>query len=77
MYVCIHVTVYAIYHVSVPSNPKILSLRISLAKSPGDKTWLSDTLELYSDNLAAESYVTGQGFKNLGSFQCNAVKCWV
>ena len=42
MYVCIHVTVYAIYHVSVPSNPKILSLRISLAKSPGDKTWLSD-----------------------------------
>lgn len=79
MYVCIHVTVYAIYHVSVPSNPKILSLRISLAKSPGDKTWLSDILELYwvSDSLATESYVTGQGFKNLGCFQCNAVKCWV
>ena len=52
-------------------------LRISLAKNAGDKTWLSDILELYSDSLATESYITGQGFKNLGSFQCNAVKFWV
>ena len=73
-----------IYHVSVLSNPKNARLSISLAKSPGDKTWLSDILELYwvSDSLATESYVAGQGLRTLtpsnamlrdfgpGSFDC-------